>query len=571
MSVINTNITSLIAQQNLNSSKSDLTTAMERLSSGLRINSAADDAAGQAIANRMSAQITGLSQAQRNANDGISVAQTTEGALNQVNDNLQRIRELTVQSQNGTNSPEDLASIQDEITARLDEIGRISEETSFNGVKVLSSDQTISIQVGANDGETIDIKLSEINAETLGLTGFNVDGKAEIDNAAATEADLKAASNVTSSGGAGDYTLQQANTAATASDVLSQLTASDTVAVTTDGSGTAATAASDLGYASGAISGTFTSDGEGNFSYDVTGFAEADAAAFVTGSADGPTKATYTFSGGSQDILVDSTGNITDTDGNQLYLTATNELTLNDGGTGSAAATATNLTAAIAADTTAGNSTLAIDGGPTLSSDTAAGTVTISGANATADQLTTYANDNDRFIETTVQSSGTSASNITINDDGTVTDAEDDAVFVNASDTLVDQATTDTELFVRSNGNVTDAAANQYFVDADGNLTTEATTVGEKTENPLAALDAALSQVDGLRSDLGALQNRFDSAITNLATTEVNLTAARSRIQDADYATEVSNMTRNQILQQAGTSILAQANQLPQSVLSLLG
>src|SRR5699024_2144056 len=133
---INTNITSLIAQGNLGRSQSALQTSMERLSSGLRINSAKDDAAGQAIANRMTAQITGLNQAARNANDGISIAQTAEGSLNQVNDNLQRIRELTVQAQNGTNSADDLQSIQDEINQRLEEINRISDETNFNGVKV---------------------------------------------------------------------------------------------------------------------------------------------------------------------------------------------------------------------------------------------------------------------------------------------------------------------------------------------------------------------------------------------------------------------------------------------------
>ena len=161
MSVINTNITSMIGQQNLNESKNALTTSMERLSSGLRINSAKDDAAGQAIANRMSSQITGLGQAQRNANDGISVAQTAEGALNQVNDNLQRVRELTVQAQNGTNSEKDLTSIQDEINQRLDEIDRISGQTDFNGTKVLASDTGLKIQVGANDGETIEVNLQE--------------------------------------------------------------------------------------------------------------------------------------------------------------------------------------------------------------------------------------------------------------------------------------------------------------------------------------------------------------------------------------------------------------------------
>ena len=162
MSVINTNITSMIGQQNLSKSQSSLQTSMERLSSGLRINSAKDDAAGQAIANRMSSQITGLSTAQRNANDGISVAQTAEGALNQVNDNLQRIRELAVQAENGTNSQDDLTSIQNEIGQRLNEIDRISEETSFNGTKVLQSDNAMKIQVGANDGETIEIDLKQI-------------------------------------------------------------------------------------------------------------------------------------------------------------------------------------------------------------------------------------------------------------------------------------------------------------------------------------------------------------------------------------------------------------------------
>ncbi|EHE9877393.1 flagellin FliC, partial [Escherichia coli] len=174
--VINTNALSLVAQNNLNKSQSTLGTAIQRLSSGLRINSAKDDAAGQAISNRFTASISGLTQASRNANDGISIAQTTEGALNEVNDNLQNIRRLTVQAQNGTNSDSDRQSIQDEINARLAEIDRISDQTEFNGVKVLSKDQNLSIQVGANDNETIDIQLNEMNADNLNMTGFNVSG-----------------------------------------------------------------------------------------------------------------------------------------------------------------------------------------------------------------------------------------------------------------------------------------------------------------------------------------------------------------------------------------------------------
>ena len=172
--VINTNSLSLMAQNNLNKSQSALGPAIERLSSGLRINSAKDDAAGQAISTRFTANINGLTQASRNANDGISLAQTTEGALNEVNDNLQNIRRLTVQAQNGSNSSSDLQSIQDEITQRLNEIDRISQQTDFNGVKVLSKDQKLTIQVGANDGETIDIDLKNINKKTLGLDTFSV-------------------------------------------------------------------------------------------------------------------------------------------------------------------------------------------------------------------------------------------------------------------------------------------------------------------------------------------------------------------------------------------------------------
>ena len=172
--VINTNTMSIMARNNLNHSQSVLGTAIERLSSGMRINSAKDDAAGQAIANRFSSSIRGLTQAARNANDGISIAQTTEGALNEINNNVQRIRELTVQAANGTNSESDLASIQNEIDQRLQEIDRVSAQTDFNGTKVLSEDKTLNIQVGANDGEIIAINLKQIDSEKLGLNGFNV-------------------------------------------------------------------------------------------------------------------------------------------------------------------------------------------------------------------------------------------------------------------------------------------------------------------------------------------------------------------------------------------------------------
>lgn len=368
--VINTNSLSLLTQNNLNKSQSSLNTAIQRLSSGLRINSAKDDAAGQAIANRFTANIKGLTVAQRNANDGISLAQTTEGALTEVNNNLQRIRELTVQASNGSNSSSDLKSIQDEITQRLDEIDRTSAQTDFNGVKVLSANKTLSIQVGANDGETISIDLKKIDKASLGLGGFNV-----------------GASSVVSS-----------------------------------------------------------------FSTTTAG---------VTTSAP-----------------VDLTG---------------------------------------------------VTGAPT-------GGLKLQGYGAYTASTDTYAN-------------------------YAVTDASGNSYKLTAGD--VDQATgkvTNTTIFA----DATSMAAAKAAYDTDAAAGSAA------TATPLAAIDAALKKVDDLRSSLGAVQNRFDSVISNLGTTVTNLSSSRSRIEDADYATEVSNMTRAQILQQAGTSVLKQANSTTQGVLSLL-
>ncbi|MEL7882276.1 FliC/FljB family flagellin [Serratia marcescens] len=356
--VINTNSLSLMAQNNLNKSQSSLGTAIERLSSGLRINSAKDDAAGQAISNRFTANIKGLTQASRNANDGISLAQTTEGALNEVNDNLQNIRRLTVQAQNGSNSTSDLKSIQDEITQRLSEINRISEQTDFNGVKVLSKDQNLTIQVGANDGETIDINLSKIDSNTLKLDDFDVSKRTGVRLGGAVANGAVIGKTAESAPGAND-----------GKDIVFDK--------------------SKMGKGETLVAGT---DKDGKAGYYIQ---KVDA---TTG------KTTV------------STASIADT-----------------------------------------------------------GAVTA----------------------------------------GTAIDAKD-------------------------------------------------------IEDPLATLDNALSQVDKLRSSLGAVQNRFDSVINNLNSTVNNLSASQSRIQDADYATEVSNMSRANILQQAGTSVLAQANQSTQNVLSLL-
>ncbi len=379
MSVINTNSLSLIAQGNLQKSQSSLGTAIERLSSGMRINSAKDDAAGQAIANRFTANIRGLTQATRNANDGISIAQTTESSLNEINNNLQRVRELSVQAANGTNSVSDLQSIQEEIGQRLSEINRVSEQTQFNGVKVLAKDATLKIQVGANDDQTIDINLKQIDSGKLNLRTFSVAGP--------------------------------------------------------DGTGT-------------------------QTSTTVKAFVGADA--YGTNTAASITTAAGTAAG------------------------------VADLGTGA--------TFAIVMDS-----------------------------------------NNNYFAEVTASSDVSRAG---------VTSGEKLYVAIQAKD--VDTTTSGT-------------AATISLTKLDFSKASF-----EQSADPLAAIDSALAQVDSLRGELGAVQNRFQSTIANLNNTVTNLSSARSRIEDSDYAVEVSNMTRAQILQQAGTSVLAQANQVPQTVLSLL-
>lgn len=561
--VINTNYLSLVAQGNLTKSQSALGSAIERLSSGMRINSAKDDAAGQAIANRFTANVKGLTQAARNANDGISISQTTEGALNEINNNLQRVRELTNQAVTGTNSSSDLKSIQDEIQQRLDEIDRVSAQTQFNGVKVLAGDNTLKIQVGANDNETISINLKKIDASSLGLSGFNVDGKGGVENRAATADDLTADNGVTKAAN-GDLILKENNTKLTSANVLGGLKNGTTVTVET---GKTEDAAAALGWSANAEVGSFKADGKGNFSYTAT---KVDSAAMQGQlnkmTASGTVAGTWTNKAGtSVDIQITKDGNIQDMAGNQLYQTAAGELTANKADTGTVAATTITLSNhAVAA--AGGDATLKIGDIEFTSSGT---DVTVSGLSATSADLVGVTTAG-APATLTIASGGLVGMGALTIDATTVKDTAGDEVYVNKAGEYSTNATTDHKLYAHDNGKVTDAKANQYFVDADGKLTTDEVTATDRTVDPLAALDKALAKVDALRSELGAVQNRFESTISNLNNTVNNLSAARSRIEDADYATEVSNMTRAQILQQAGTSVLAQANQVPQTVLSLL-
>ncbi|WP_422085478.1 MULTISPECIES: FliC/FljB family flagellin [Variovorax] len=547
--VINTNSLSLLTQNNLNKSQAALNSAIGRLSSGMRINSAKDDAAGQAIANRFTANIKGLTQATRNANDGISIAQTTEGALTEVNNNLQRIRELSVQAGTGTNSATDLDSIQGEITQRLDEINRVSNQTQFNGVKVLSANAgKLTVQVGANDGETIDIDLQEISAKTLGLDGFNVNGKGVSANTKANVNDLTKAGAT----GTGPYTVTTSFAKVTAEQAVDAMQDGNTAVVGT------------TTYKYDATAGNFTTTATVATGGPTTAFA-----ATLLPTAGNKFTGTFTGASGSTNFEVDSAGAIT-IGGQAAYISGGN-LTTNNVGAPPAATAATLFGGA---DTGAGASSIKLNG---TTYNFAAG------ANSGFTYTKTVSKDD---VKTAVAGA---ASTVNLGQGifaSTVTFAAAGGL---SSDTYMDndKAMTKTASYTTDyavnavNGEVTVASTTgtgKYaaqvgataYINSAGKLTTDTTSKGTKTVDPLAALDAALAKVDTLRGSLGAVQNRFDSVIANLGTTVTNLSSSRSRIEDADYAVEVSNMTRAQILQQAGTSVLSQANQTTQGVLSLL-
>lgn len=498
--VINTNSLSLLTQNNLNKSQSSLSSAIERLSSGLRINSAKDDAAGQAIANRFTANVKGLTQASRNANDGISVAQTTEGSLNEINNNLQRIRELSVQATNGTNSDSDLTSIQSEIQQRLSEIDRVSGQTQFNGVKVLASNQDMTIQVGANDGETITIKLQEINSDTLGLSGFGIKDPTKLTPAAA---------DTTSFGGT---PVKLADVSTLDADIA-------TTAPGTTGSPVA-----------GSRDGGLMTDAAGKMYVKVSGSNEAT-------------------ENGYYEVTVD----------NDPTSGTAGELTLGP------KATTQPLPANLKAvgTTVAGSDTVAVK----IGTDTATASITNAklykledSKGKDAGSYALVGSDGKQYAATVDQKTGAVSVKTMSYTDASGAKQDNVKIELGGSDGKTEVVTaTDGKTY-----SVGDLKGKSLKSDSIAAISTQ------KTEDPLAAIDKALAQVDSLRSNLGAIQNRFDSTITNLGNTVNNLSSARSRIEDADYATEVSNMSRAQILQQAGTSVLAQANQTTQNVLSLL-
>jgi flagellin len=462
--VISTNIASLNAQRNLNKSQSAMSTSLQRLSSGMRINSAKDDAAGLAISERFTAQIRGLNQAVRNSNDGISLAQTAEGALGEVTTNLQRVRELAVQSANATNSASDRAAMQQEVSQLVAEIDRVAGQTNFNGVKLLDgSFSAQNFQVGANVGETITV--ATIANATKGGLGLD-NGTASATGTAVTGTALAAgAISINGNSVAAVATASAKNVAAAIDATSTSVTATATTSVNmgafTNHAGAADGSVYSLTVAGVAISRTAAGS---------TGILAADLDTALSAQSANLTSAgisvTGTFAGGNL--------NFTDADGDNVVI----------------AQSQTGTTATVATGTGTNRGTVSITStGADLVIAGTAGALTAAGLTA-----------------------GTTA--------------------------------------------------------ATGN-TLDVSTVGGANA-VITAVDAALNTVNGSRATLGAVQNRFESVVNSLQTSSESLSAARSRIQDTDFAAETANLTKSQILQQAGTAMLSQANSLPQNVLSLL-
>lgn len=482
---INTNIASLNAQRNLSASQSSLSTSLQRLSSGLRINSAKDDAAGLSISERFTSQIRGANQAARNANDGISLSQTAEGDLGQVGDSLQRMRELAVQASNGTNSASDRKALDSEFQQLSSEIDRLAQNSNFNGVKLLDgSFQSQSFQIGANATATDSLQIGAITStRTSSLGQFN----------GVNATDIGAIDGTVAAG-----TLTVALTGAGATTKTFSNVESDAKAI--------AAAMNDSG-----ISGlTATADANVQSSFGTT----ADATASGT--------STFQINGTNISVNVVA-GNAASSKANALA--AINAQSANTG--------------VVASDTGNGLKLTAADGRNIKMSALTAGTATAA----------TYG---DLGLGGVDSAAGETFSSTV------------KATYV-APETGAPTAVTVAHAGVNANTLKTMNVGKTGTALAASDLTT-----ASKASDAIKTLDAALSQVNNSRANLGAVQNRFASVVSSLQSRAENLTASRSRIQDADFATETANLTRGQILQQAGTAMLAQANSLPNGVLSLL-
>ena len=501
-SIINTNVSSLTAQRNLSMSQGSLNTAIQRLSSGLRINSAKDDAAGLAIADRMTAQVRGLNQAARNANDGISLAQTAEGAMKSVGDMLQRIRELAVQSANASNSASDRQALNQEVGQLTAELDRIAQNTEFNGQKILDgSFGTAKYQVGANANQTIVAATANIRTAQYGNNqNIASSGAGTLATSASWGANGVAIGTLAVNGYIGGQSIAIA-TNATSKDIAASINlATGSTGVTASARTTAELTFSTVGSYSFQLRSDNTPTGTNlgqAVSFSIT----------ATNTADGLTQAVSAINEQSAKTGVvaalnsSNTGIIlTSSTGNDIMLAKASADSTNSGSMGMQKLDASGAAVGAAATLATSGSVNMITSGYVVLDSQKSFSIGASGTNA---------------FDT---STGVSYGSSTLNSVGAL----------------------------------------------------DITTFDRATE-ALKTVDAALSFISSERAKLGALQSRFESAVAALTVSSENLTASRSRIQDADFAAETAALSRAQILQQAGTAMVAQANQLPQSVLKLLG
>lgn len=536
MAVINTNTPALNAQNNLSKSQNALQTSLERLSSGLRINSAKDDAAGLQIANRLTSQINGLNVAVRNANDGISLAQTAEGALSESTNILQRMRELSIQAANGGNGESERKALNDEIVQLKSELDRIATSTRFGSKDLFSGSFAENVQVGAQANETISVKIDSFRTTDLGTQGSRD----------ATSASLTAGNDVTSltiattpsaqidgtgsilTGNAAPTRLDFDNSAGDSSD------ANVTFEINFDGNSENVT-----------LSGVYANNGELALAID---------AALVGTSLEGLVSADGT---GTNIVLneVDATNLFT---GSDVTVTAGADATTVFG---NAPTGNTPVAGTAAGATSTGNNQfdLSLDGATAVTLTIDAGTYTT---------IESLADNINQQIAGDATLKGEVRATI---DQGKLQFVTTDT---NSTATIDLTATTGNTTGFDNLGFTATTNDSAAGVDQGANATASVeliditTTAGAQAA--IATIDAALTEVNTTRASLGAIQNRFESTISNLQNVVENASAARSRIQDADFAAETSNLTKNQILQQAGTAMLAQANTLPQGVLSLL-
>ena len=498
-SIINTNINSLTIQGNLNASQGSLATSLQRLSSGLRINSAKDDAAGLAISARMTSQIGGLDQAGRNANDAISLSQTADGALGSVADNLNTIRSLAIQSANFTNSASDRAALQAEALALTNEIQRVATTTQFNGNNIL--DGTLSnaqFQIGANAGQTVSFAISSAQTQNIGNNNFV--GQVSVDSSAAAQT---ANSTVpTNRVRANNYSLTVNGVVSTFAATGGQSVAgvAATINLLQNTTNVTALAQTQVGLGVG-------STGTVGFTIGTSASATAVVSAAVTATTDLSSLAN----------AINAQSAVTG-----IFATAT---------AGASQLTLTN---------SQGNNIQIAD-----FTDSGGGSASVTGSNA-------YTGSSVGTVVTLAGTGGGADSTVV----GGILQLNSPNIY---SLTGAAAAT--------SGGFITSSTAQFSTLAA---LSTVNIGSVSGSNNAIAIIDAALANINSIRGGLGALQNRFTSTISNLQTATTNLTASRSRIQDADFASETTNLSRSQVLQQAGTAMLAQANALPNQVLALL-